>query len=191
MSSTSLSTIQSMLHKLVSEYNQAMDSGYQGPIRGKLADLRRGLSKATEAKAWCHIVPYCNVTDSREKAIALVLAAGLATHLNHDVSPHLLTSDSYGNLGESMRKIALEGGSDANHALATFRSRFERLLTCATAVHVCELLPGILKTAAVKGVPVNYCCLAKDLWYWNERTKLSWAASFWKSAEKITEDLAT
>ncbi len=100
--------------------------------RGVLADLRRGFSTGTEHRCWPHIAVYCDLSKKRERIIWQTIAAGFATFEQ--------TADS-GNLGATMRRLALDGASGSSEdALKSFDARFRRLLTCDSAVDVCERL---------------------------------------------------
>ncbi|NWH06832.1 type I-E CRISPR-associated protein Cse2/CasB [Desulfobacter latus] len=150
--------------------------------RGVLADLRRGFSPGTEHRCWPYIAVYCDLSKKRERIIWQTVAAGFATFEQ--------TADS-GNLGAVMRRLALDGVSGSpEDALRSFDARFRRLLTCDSAVDVCERLPGIIKAAKSKNIiPIDFEVLYKDLFYWGERVKLRWATSYW-GGQKDEEDEA-
>jgi CRISPR type I-E-associated protein CasB/Cse2 len=139
--------------------------------RGFLADLRRGFSEATADRAWPHIAPWCNLTKERERTIFQTVGAAFATQPD---------TAEQGNMGHVMHRIAVGDGS-VQDGLATFDSRFRRFLSCTSAQQVCARLPGIIRTAATKNIPINHSQLLNDLWYWNERTRIEWAAAYWKT----------
>lgn len=139
--------------------------------RGALADLRRGFSESTEHRAWPHLASWCDLTSPRERAIWQTTAAGFAT---------LEETVGHGNLGTTLRTIALGDGSRKPHeALRSFDARFRRLLTCHAAEELCAHLPGILRAAKQKRVGVNFRQLHEDLTYWGEKVRLRWAAKYW------------
>ena len=140
--------------------------------RGCLADLRRGFSPGTEHRCWPHIAIYCDLSKKRERIIWQTIAAGFAT---------IEQTANSGNLGATMRRLAIDGASGSpEDALKSFDARFRRLLTCDSAVEVCERLAGIIKAAKSKNIiPIDFEVLYEDLFYWGERVKLSWAASYW------------
>lgn len=137
--------------------------------RGVMADLRHGLSRATEYRAWPHIAPWCRLDDERERRIWLTTAAGFAIHQR--------TAES-GNMGTVLRFIAM-GDGRGDEGLKTFDARFRRLLACSSAAEVCGHLAGILRAAERKGVPVNFAQLFTDLKYWGDRVKVRWATEYW------------
>lgn len=137
--------------------------------RGVMADLRHGLSRATEYRAWPHIAPWCRLDDERERRIWLTTAAGFAIHQR--------TANS-GNMGSVLRSVATGGGRD-DKGLATFDARFRRLLACSSPAEVCDHLAGVLRAAERNGVPVNFAQLFTDLKYWGDRVKVRWATEYW------------
>lgn len=149
--------------------------------RGTLADLRRGFSSGTAYRCWPYISKYCDLRKDRERIIWQTIAAGVATNGN---------ACDTGNLGTTLRKIALVGGSGkVEDALSTFDSRFRRLLSCAKGTDVCLYLPGIIRAAKSKNnIPINYAHLFNDLSYWGERVKLRWASAYWEENVKEAEE---
>lgn len=141
--------------------------------RGTLADLRHGFSPATEYRAWPHIAPWCDLTNDRERRIWITVAAGFAT---------LERSVRCGNLGVTLRGLALHNtNGKSEDALTSFDARFRRLLTCVSAEEVCEHLPGIIRAAKAKEIPIDFEQLFNDLRYWREKTKVRWAAAYWQA----------
>ncbi len=146
--------------------------------RGTFANLRRGFSSGTAHRCWPYISRYCDLRKNHERIVWQTIAAGFATHGS--------TCET-GNFGTTMRRLALEGSSGKpEDALASFDTRFRRLLTCTMATEVCLHLPGIIRAAKNKNnIPINYATLFNDLHYWGERVKLRWAAAYWE--EHVTE----
>ena len=146
----------------------------QAGNRGVMADLRHGFSRATEYRAWPHIAQWCRLDNERERRIWLTTAAGFAVHQR--------TTDS-GNMGTVLRSLATGDGRGVE-GLATFDARFRRFLACASAPEVCDHLPGVLRAAERKGIPVNFGRLFSDLTYWGEKIKVRWATEFWGAASE-------
>jgi len=138
--------------------------------RGMMADLKRGLSETTQNRAWPHISQFCDLRDKRERTIVQLIAAGFAIHGAN--------SNENANFGSVMRKIA-SGDGRGEDGLKTFESRFRRLLSASTVEELCDLLPGIMRTAETKGITINFSRLYKDIYYWSDNVKIQWAASFW------------
>ena len=141
--------------------------------RGVMADLRCGFSPTRQHRAWPYIAPYCSLKSDFKRTIVQTVAAGFATQ--PDSSPK-------GNLGATIRMIAKGDakGSDIQKALSSFEGRFRRLLTCSDTEELCRMVPGIIRTAKAKGIPVNHSQLYCDLCYWNGgRVKVEWAEAYW------------
>lgn len=144
--------------------------------RGALADLRRGFSEASEYRAWPYIAGWCRRMDvDRDRRIWLTVAAGFATHLR--------TVPDCGNMGDVLRKLAV-GKDPKRHmeALKSFEGRFRRLLTCTDAEELCHHLPGIIRAAERKGIPIDFERLFWDLFTWHKpdsKVKIRWASSYW------------
>lgn len=144
--------------------------------RGAMANLRRGFSPATEDRAWPWIGRWCDLANPWQRTIHTAVAAAYASH-------PLPTED--GNMGLVMRQIA-QSNQEGENGLKTFAARFRRFLGCRTAEEVCQRLPGVIRAAAQRSIPVNYRQLFIDLCYWDRapsRVKVRWAATYW-SEEK-------
>lgn len=139
--------------------------------RGVMADLRQGFNKTTESHAWPHIAPFCDLRNERDRRIVQTVTAAFAT---------CGESSNCGNMGETMRKIATGVGKESD-GLKTFENRFRRLLYASEAEELCDFLPGIIRTAKTKGIPVNLYYLFNDLQFWGDKVKIQWAASYWVS----------
>jgi CRISPR system Cascade subunit CasB len=136
--------------------------------RGMMADLRHGFSPTTEYRAWPHIARWChNFQSDKERTILLTIGAGFALHGK---------TAANGNMGATLKKLA--GG------LPTFDARFRRLLTCTSAVELCEHLVGVLRTAKSKGITVDFAQLYEDLVFWGEHKKVAWASTYWGVEEE-------
>ena len=141
--------------------------------RGALADLRHGFSEATAHRAWPYVAPYCDLAKARGCVIWLTIAAGAATQKDAGLNVK-------GNLGTALRLIAGDGKNPKPDDLKSYDARFRRLLTCSSAEDLCKHLPGVLRTAARKGVSVNYERLFWDLCKWHkEEIGVKWAAEYW------------
>jgi CRISPR type I-E-associated protein CasB/Cse2 len=143
--------------------------------RGALADLRRGFSKATAHRAWPYLARWCDLMDNGERAIWLTIAAGFAT---------LEETGKAGNMGATLRGIAIGDRKKKAEALKSFDGRFRRFLTCRSAEEVCERLPGVLRTAKQKSVGVDFRQLWEDLDNWGEDAKVRWAKGYWSVTEE-------
>lgn len=142
--------------------------------RGLMADLRRGFNVGAEHRTWPHIAPWCDLTNERERIIWQTVGAGFAT---------LEATSPCGNLGVSLRKLALTGATGKpEDALKSFDGRFRRLLTCETALEVCPRLIPIIRAAKRKNVPIDFEKLFLDLQVWEvpaSDVKIRWAGTYW------------
>lgn len=143
--------------------------------RGTLADLRCSFSEATSHRAWPHLAAYCDLRDPRTRAIWSVIGAGFAT-----LAPDGLARSSVGNIGATMRKLALGDGKVDEKRLASFESRFRRLLTCSGVEELCEHLVSVVRAAKAKGVTIDFRKLYEDLMAWeNQSVRIEWATAYW------------
>jgi len=142
--------------------------------RGVMADLRRGFSPGTEQRCWPHIATFCDLADDTQRIICQTVAAGFATHKK---------TEARGNLGVSLRRLALDGHSGKpDDALKSFDARFRRLLTCDTAAEVCKRLIPIVRATERKNIPLDFEKLYEDLHMWEvpgSDVKVRWAATYW------------
>ncbi|MDD3585947.1 MAG: type I-E CRISPR-associated protein Cse2/CasB [Thermoguttaceae bacterium] len=147
---------------------------------GKLADLRKGFSKATAVRAWPHIGRFCLLNNDRDRVIYETVGAGYATHPVNDGTP-------YANFGSVMQKLAFESvGGDAEKR-KTFDTRFRRLLACESAEEVCQHIKGVILAAKAKDVPVPWESLFWDLKKWGDKVKISWATKYWMVPNEMAD----
>ncbi len=159
--------------------------------RGTLAELRRGLSETTQDQAWEHLIPYYNDFDKdADHRIVWCTIGGFAATLIQD---GLASTEPWNNLGTTMRALAKGAGdSDEVKALKSFEPKFRRALSCGDTQSLCEMVAGVGRTAAAKGVPVNLKSLFWDLWTWEdpdkrEATRLRWAKQYFRVFEPGTD----
>ncbi|MEW6750350.1 MAG: type I-E CRISPR-associated protein Cse2/CasB [Candidatus Latescibacterota bacterium] len=146
--------------------------------RGVMAELRRGLVPETEWRAWKHLARWCDLARPEQRLAHATVGGAFAAHPDD-------TAD--GNLGDTLRSIAVECSSAGAEPLSSFEGRFRRLLTCESVAELAERVGAVVRAAAQRGIALNYVQLLHDLlaFSWpesRERAKLRWAASFWGSA---------
>jgi len=170
---------------LLGEIRQAEKQG----DRGKLAAIRRGFSDATAHYAWPYIAPYCDMTDECQRMVWLTVAATAAT-----LMPEGLERTNVGNMGATMRKIALGdgGGKKTDEALNSFEARFRRLLSCQSTTELCRHLVRVIRAAVSKDKPIDVRKLFADLRDWERRdVRLEWAQGYWvKEQGQKAEEVA-
>ncbi len=148
--------------------------------RGIMADLRHGLSEATEYRAWPHVVPWLGKHFENDTIRAVWLTVGATFAVQRDIQP-VATGSS---VAVVLRRLALgpKGSSGrAEEGLATFAARFRRFLTCETRKEVCERLPGVIQAATRQSppIPIDLRRLYDDLSGWGEWVKIRWAREYW------------
>ena len=177
------------INELLGKIQQAASPGCED--RGMLAALRRGFSEASEQYAWPYIAPYCTMTDPKQRAIWLTIAAAKAT-----LAPSGLdrTGLGVGNLGATMRHLALgeDAAKETDKKLASFESRFRRLLTCQTVEELCKHLVGVIRAAATNNKPMDLKKLFWDLQTWEDRNRrdirVEWAQGYWVNMMESHEE---
>ena len=180
------------ISELLEKIQQAASPGHED--RGILAALRRGFSEATEQYAWPYLAPYCPMTDPKQRAIWLTVAAAKAT-----LAPDGLdrVGLGVGNLGATMRHLALgeehpKADKETQKKLASFEARFRRLLTCQTVEELCRHLVGVIRAASAKSKPVDLKKLFWDLQKWESTTeptvKVQWAQGYWVSTPDTAQE---
>lgn len=151
--------------------------------RGVMADLRQGINPATAYRAWPHVVPSAGKAFEfgTSRQIWLTVAAGFAMHKCPAAVTDEKAKKRVGNLGKTLRGLALGSGQKPSE-LKTFDGRFRRFLACQSALEVCDHLPGVIRAAERKGIPIDFEQLFVDLTYWDkwgEQVKVRWARDFW------------
>ncbi len=164
--------------------------------RGYLAEVRRALSKTTQAQAWEHLIPYCADFDDDDHRAVWCTVGGLAATL---IPEGLTTTEPWNNLGTTMRVLAkgdVKTSGDEAAALKTFEPKFRRALSCEDTVSLCEMVVYIGRAADAKGVQMNLRALFWDLWNWEdpekrEDTRLKWAKQYYHVFEGKTDSAPT
>ncbi len=175
-----MSEVERGVDGLLKDIREAADP--QHGDRGKLAALRRGFSERTAHYAWPYVAPYCDITDERQRAIWLTVAASAAT-----LAPEGLMRANVGNMGATMRAIAQgsdKGKADSQEkALNSFEGRFRRLLVCGTTEELCRHLARVVRAAAANQKPVDVRKMYGDLQVWEQRdardVRVEWAQGYW------------
>lgn len=143
--------------------------------RGKLADLRRGLSDGTQQSAW----PVLGAFGAFQSSIPLLVFQSVGAFFA--LHPHIAR---FGNMGTTCRRLRHEQDMSKPDP---FDARFRRLLACDSLDDLCGQLVGVVKMAKANDVPVDYDRLFTDLrWFDNnpQRVKIDWAKHYWGEVEK-------
>ena len=144
--------------------------------RGALADLRHGLSEGTAYRAWPHLARF-GINNEHNRVIWQLIGAGAASAMQKELP---VRTETWLNLGSSLRLIAMKGHGSVDEKLNAMDGRMRRLLSCNDAGELCHHLPGILRMAMAKGVVVDYERLYWDLHKWHKGdVAVQWAAQYW------------
>ena len=137
--------------------------------RGRLADLRKGLSPATEHHAWPALAALGGFDNPWLRPVCQAVGAAFATHPRHS---------QVGNLGVTCRHLRRE--KDLNKDDPMDR-RFRRLLACGDLEDARGQLVGLIKLAKSREAPVDYVALFDDLRWFDrdpQRVKARWAERY-------------
>lgn len=138
--------------------------------RGMMANLRCILVDNKKHRAW----PALNRLGVDIKDDVSAFIAGLfAAHP---------TETFTGNFGDTCRHLEQERRETRSkeNKLTPTERRFQQLLTAEKGAESHGRVLRIVLMAKSQEVPVNYAQLAADLEAWDDRTKIEWAAAFWK-----------
>ncbi|MFA6108503.1 MAG: type I-E CRISPR-associated protein Cse2/CasB [Candidatus Latescibacterota bacterium] len=154
-----------------------------GDDRGLMAELRRGLAHDREWRAWKHLARWCDLTRGEQRLAFATVGGGFATHPRNAAT---------GNLGDTARAIAIDSAPGGADPLGSFEGRFRRLLTCESIPELAERVGAMVRAAKQREIAINYGQLLTDIlsFRWpksRERTKIRWAAAFWRSAPEPGE----
>ncbi|XOV70443.1 MAG: type I-E CRISPR-associated protein Cse2/CasB [Verrucomicrobiota bacterium] len=151
--------------------------------RGKMAALRRGLSRSTVVNAWPVVVGLGGSIGQPGESVHVDIAALFATHPE---------GSNVRNFGDTCRAIAIAHSPD-NALPESYERRFRRLIVSGEPSDLVEQLRSWIRLASGKGIGVNYESLFADLWNWRwyaDDIRVQWARSFWRSGID-TADAAT
>jgi CRISPR type I-E-associated protein CasB/Cse2 len=137
--------------------------------RGRLADLRKGLSVTTEHHAWPTLGALGGFHNGWLRPVFQLVGALFAIH------PRQARVGNIGVTGRHLRREKDLGKDDP------MDRRFRRLLACADLEDVRGQLPGFIKLAKANEVPVDYESLFEDLQWFDrdpQRVKIRWAERY-------------
>ncbi|MBQ9405639.1 MAG: type I-E CRISPR-associated protein Cse2/CasB [Desulfovibrio sp.] len=148
--------------------------------RGALAALRKGLTPATETRAWPLLARFGGIGQT-PGARAVRTVAGLFAH-------HPRSCDA-GNMGDTCRALCGQDehpwetvdGTGKAVPPGPMARKFAWLLAADTE-EICGRVARVVFYAKSKDVPVNYAQLEKDLARW-PRAREAWAVAFWTTGK--------
>ena len=144
--------------------------------RGPLARLRRGLSETTRHEASFVLGRLFGELAVNHPVFETV--AGCFALYPFEKPP------SMGNFGATMRQtMPQEKMRDENEP----HTRFRRLLACDSRDDICQHVRHVVRLAKSKDALMNYRQLFMDLWWWNDRTKVEWAKTYWSVPADATD----
>ena len=134
--------------------------------RGMMANLRCILIANKKQRAW-PVLHRLGIAIDNEAA---AFVAGL--YAKHP------EATKNGNFGNTCKTIAQRKDAKDNDKITPTERRFQHLLS-ANKGEVKDRVLRMVMMAERENIPVNYEKLVKDLTYWNDRTKMEWAAAYW------------
>lgn len=136
------------------------------------AALLRADNPVTAPAAWRYLVPFCPLTDKRQRLAYSLVGAAIARE----------KPESNGNLsiGEALR--FLKSREDEDRELA----RLKRLLACSDSIELVGILQKTVRYLQSKDMKINYAKLLDDIIYWNEKTRIRWAEDFFVDQKEDT-----
>lgn len=142
--------------------------------RGRLAELRRGLSPTTEHQAWPALgaLAGSRAFEPNRHLIYQTVGALFALHPAHK---------AIGNLGVTCRHLRKETNPQKEDP---FDRRFRRLLACDSLEDLRDQLVRIVKMAKSADKAVDYFQLFKDMTWFRanpQRVKVEWAREYWSA----------
>lgn len=145
--------------------------------KAAMSALRKGLSEALEYKTFKYLSRWCNLEKERDRTIIKHVAAFYAMH------PEMVSGK---NFGQSLRELALKRDPIKGEEL--HERYLKRLLGARDSTSLCGRLAFTMRMIKNLGIPVDYEKLYIDIFYWGERTKISWACSYY--GEKEVSDVS-
>lgn len=139
------------------------------------AIMSRADNPAFESLAWEYLIPYCNINNDFERIPFALIGAAIAR-----IRPD---QNGTADIGESLSSICKDDGDKERES-----RRFRRLIACDSVLELCPLLHSVLSYLASKGAAIDYIRLLMDLLYWNQKTKLRWAVSFYGKSAPAEEE---
>lgn len=130
------------------------------------AALRRADNPATEYQSWEILSAWCDLEKDCDRRPFTVVAAALARSKPEKDGPW--------GIGPAIAACYEKRNEDD-----AARSKLRRLLACSTVEEACNILRPLLSLIASRGGKVSYADLLDQLLYFNEKTRLRWAAEFY------------
>ena len=156
------SEVEAVSERLVSQLERWRDA----KDLARLAKLRRVFNDATRHEAWEVLGRFG--PQAVDNPVYETVTGCFALYPD--------ASTDIGNLGAMLRRVQqLSEGSKWD----SLDARFRRLVACRTKEELSEPVRHAVRLAKAKDAPVNYRRLFLDLWWWNDRTRVEWAKSYW------------
>lgn len=140
--------------------------------KGFAARMRRADNPATEYQSWEYLASFgVNLENEYERVPFLVIGAAIAR----------AKVERNGSLSLGRAMVACyENGRESEPA----KARLRRLLACSDVKEACRVIRPILALISSKiAQPVDYARILRQLRFFGERTRTSWAMEFYGQAE--------
>ena len=140
------------------------------------AAMQRADNPDTAAFAWEYLARWCDISSNHERLPFALIGAAIARE-----KPE---ANGKQNLGDLFRSCC-KNEEDSERE----QRRFRRLLGCDSSIELCEVLRGTLKYLQGKQPgQTNYIRLLQDIFYFGDKVKLRWAASFFGQKSENEEE---
>jgi len=136
------------------------------------AILRRADNPNECSAAWQYLVPFCDITDERQRICFELVGAAVARG-----KPEI---DGKYSVGGALRIIRQKNGSACSDEDDGETRRFRRLIACVQVQQLIPVLRPVLRyIQGGHAQLLNYEDLLKDILYWNENVRISWTKDFY------------
>lgn len=145
--------------------------------RGVLAQLRCGLVKSKEQRAWPLLARFDGIEGYKGQVVRTI-AALYASH------PEETNTANKSNMGTLCLRLCGDGETPwQDEKPGPMAMRLQYLLAAETE-EICQRVARLVLRCKSSGIPVNYEQLYTDLLHWEkpsarERVRQSWAQHFW------------
>lgn len=135
---------------------------------GFRAVMSRAAHPAFESAAWEYLLPFCNIENDFERIPFALIGAAIARNRPE--------RDGTAGLGEAFHRICRTAEDREREG-----RRFRRLLSCDSAMDLCQVVRPAVDYLVQRGALINYEQLLRDLLFWSQQTKLRWTVQFYGS----------
>ena len=143
---------------------------------GLRAALTRADNPNTEPEAWPFLARFCDLERENERRAYGLVAAVIAR----------TRTEKNGNqtLGIALRQCKVDLTQDDD----SIERKLRRILACDSTAELIPVLRPLLRFITGKdGVQLDFAQLLQDILYFGDKTKVRWAAQYFRNAKKEEE----